>query len=136
MLLKKENNPYIEVDLDGPNGNAFYLLGLVKKLNKNILCMGEDENKKVCESLMTMDYNNLIQYIEDNFGAFVILKSDHFEQSKRTVAVCVDNEGLENFDPGGSYLIKRNTFGLTFCLENKLGEMEEVLKERFELKEE
>ena len=59
----------IEVDLLGPQGNAFYLLGLAERISDQI---GID-SKSIIEEMMSGDYENLIQVFNDNFGDFVDL---------------------------------------------------------------
>lgn len=59
----------IEVDLSGPQGNAFYLLGLAERISDQI---GID-SKPIIEEMMSGDYENLIQVFDDNFGDFVDL---------------------------------------------------------------
>ena len=59
----------IEIDLTGPEGNAFVLIGLASKWAKQL---GLD-SKKIQEEMMSGDYENLIGVIEKYFGDYVIL---------------------------------------------------------------
>jgi hypothetical protein len=59
----------IEVDLTGPNGNAFYLIGLAKSLSDKL---GLDA-KSIRAEMTTGDYDNLINTFDKYFGDHVIL---------------------------------------------------------------
>jgi spore maturation protein SpmB len=69
MIKSKKPNSYIEVDLTGPQGNAFYLIGLANNLAKKL---GFD-SKAIQAEMMGGDYENLIQVFENYFGSIVIL---------------------------------------------------------------
>ena len=59
----------IEIDLTGPEGNAFYLLGLAGKL-----CKDFDLDATVVRKEMTAgDYDNLLQVFDNYFGEIVNL---------------------------------------------------------------
>lgn len=65
---EQESHP-IEIDLDSPQGNAFYLIGLAKKLSKSM-----NLNFPKIEGEMTSsDYENLIKVFDNYFGHVVIL---------------------------------------------------------------
>ena len=57
----------IEVDLTGPEGNAFVLLGYAEKWSKQL---GLDSNK-IQEEMMEGDYDNLVGVMDKHFGQFV-----------------------------------------------------------------
>lgn len=69
MIKKKKKSNVIEVDLTGPQGNAFYLLGLAQTLSKQL---GFD-TKEVLEEMKSSDYENLINVFDSYFGSVVIL---------------------------------------------------------------
>jgi hypothetical protein len=69
MIKKKINKGIIEVDLTGPQGNAFYLMGLASQLSKQI---GLDEDEIIAE-MMSSNYENLIKVFDRHFGNLVIL---------------------------------------------------------------
>lgn len=69
MILEKQKTNGIEIDLTGPQGNAFYLLGTAKKL-ANQLGLDSDE---ILNEMKSGDYENLIQVFDNNFGSFVTL---------------------------------------------------------------
>jgi len=59
----------IEIDLTGPDGNAFVLLGYAKDLSKQL---GIDY-KKVEAGMTSSDYENLLNVFDKYFGEYVIL---------------------------------------------------------------
>lgn len=69
MIKKKQKKNVIEIDLTGPQGNAFYLLGLAKTLSKQI---GFDTDI-VLDEMKSSDYEHLIQTFDGYFGSIVIL---------------------------------------------------------------
>ena len=68
----------IVIDLSGPQGNSFNLLGQARKLGK-ILDMTKEEIESVNKEMMSGDYNNLIDVFENYFGELVILQNKPFE---------------------------------------------------------
>ena len=63
------------IDIDGPNGNAFSLLGTACKLSKQL---GLD-NKAIEKEMTSSDYMNLLKVFDDNFGEFVVLQTENAE---------------------------------------------------------
>lgn len=59
----------IEIDLTGPEGNAFVLIGYASKWAKQL---GLD-SKKIQEEMTSGDYENLVGVIEKYFGNYVTL---------------------------------------------------------------
>jgi hypothetical protein len=68
-ILEKQKTNGIEIDLTGPQGNAFYLLGTAKKLANQL---GLNSNE-ILNEMQSGDYENLIQVFDNNFGSFVTL---------------------------------------------------------------
>lgn len=68
MILKKKNTK-IEIDLTGPDGNAFVLLGYASKFAKQL---GLDD-KEITSEMMSGDYENLISVFDNYFGEIVNL---------------------------------------------------------------
>lgn len=60
----------IVIDLTGPDGNAFALMGWASKLCRSTSL---DKNK-VLQEMMAGDYENLLQVFDGYFGDFVILE--------------------------------------------------------------
>jgi len=69
MIKSKEQKSGIEIDLTGPNGNAFFLLGTAGNLAKQL---GLD-SKSIREEMMKGDYEHLINVFDKHFGEFVTL---------------------------------------------------------------
>ena len=59
----------IEIDLTGPDGNAFAILGLAKRLCKEF----DIPFKPLMEKMTSGDYENLIKVFDDKFGSFVTM---------------------------------------------------------------
>jgi len=71
MIREKRQRPkQIIIDLTGPDGNAFALMGYAKRFAKQL---GLDSNKIINE-MTSGDYENLLQVFDENFGSFVILE--------------------------------------------------------------
>ena len=69
MIKKTVDNGKIEIDLTGPNGNAFYILGVAKNLCKQV---GID-SKPLLDEMMSGDYENLIEVFDKKFGSVVTM---------------------------------------------------------------
>lgn len=59
----------IEIDLSGPQGNAFFLLGTAKNLAKQL----ELDSEEILTEMKSGDYENLVNVFDNYFGDFVIL---------------------------------------------------------------
>jgi hypothetical protein len=68
-IKQKVKNSTIEVDLTGPQGNAFYLIGLAQNLSKQL----GFNSKEIVNEMMSGDYENLIRVFDSNFGSIVTL---------------------------------------------------------------
>jgi len=71
MTIKKktERKGKIEIDLTGPQGNAYYLLGQAHSLSDELDKDWEDIKKRMTSG----DYENLIDVMEKEFGAYVTM---------------------------------------------------------------
>jgi hypothetical protein len=71
MIRKKQpqSGPII-IDITGPDGNAFVLMGYAKQFAKQL---GID-HKPIIEKMMSGDYENLLEVFDNEFGDFVILE--------------------------------------------------------------
>jgi hypothetical protein len=65
---KQQNTGPIVIDLTGPDGNAFALMGLAKRLAKQL------GFKSPVEEMMQGDYEHLLEVFDKNFGDYVILE--------------------------------------------------------------
>lgn len=70
MIVEKQTqNRGIEIDLTGPQGNAFYLLGTARNLAKQL----DLDETAICDEMTSGDYENLVQVFDKNFGSIVTL---------------------------------------------------------------
>jgi len=71
MIRKKqERSGPIVIDLTGPDGNAFALMGYANKLAKQL---GFD-SEIIINDMKSGDYENLLEVFDGNFGEYVILE--------------------------------------------------------------
>lgn len=70
MIRKKAVDQPIVIDLTGPQGNAYFLLGAARKFARQL---DIDENPIISE-MTSSDYENLVTVFDRHFGAFVILE--------------------------------------------------------------
>jgi len=70
MIREKQPQSEIVIDLTGPDGNAFVLMGYAKSFAKQ---MGMD-SKTIIDEMMSGDYENLLEVFDKHFGDFVILE--------------------------------------------------------------
>ena len=68
-IVSKPQTIGIEIDLTGPQGNAFYLLGTAKNLAKQL----DLDGNEIMKEMMSGDYENLLQVFDENFGSVVTL---------------------------------------------------------------
>lgn len=71
MIVKKQNKG-IEIDLTGPQGNAFFLLGTASKLGRQ-LGWDRDEIEILLRQMRNSDYENLVNTFDKHFGDIVTL---------------------------------------------------------------
>jgi hypothetical protein len=100
MIRKKREQKEIVIDLTGPDGNVFVLMGYARKLSRQIRELYEDEmtsnreqNKILLElgladakafpenladqiiaEMTSSDYENAVEVFDNYFGRFVILE--------------------------------------------------------------
>ena len=67
--INEMNRGTIEIDLTGPDGNAFVLLGLAQRLCKRL---GKDSTA-VLDLMQSGDYENLLQVFDREFGNVVTM---------------------------------------------------------------
>ena len=72
MILKKQKTKGIEIDLTGPQGNAYFLLGTASKLGKQ-LGWDRDEIEILLRQMRRSDYENLVNTFDKYFGNIVTL---------------------------------------------------------------
>jgi len=65
----KKKEKRIEIDLTGPQGNAFVILGIAARLTDKL-----DKNWVNIKKKMTSgDYDNLLKVFDQEFGEYVIM---------------------------------------------------------------
>lgn len=72
MAIKNRQGSKREIDLTGPDGNAFVLLGQARAFAKQ-LRYTKEQQKALSEEMTKGDYEHLIQTFDKHFGAFVDL---------------------------------------------------------------
>jgi len=72
MAILKHNPTKPIIDLSGPKGNAFYLLGLAKRYGKQF---GWEPNdiEAMLDNLKSKDYKHLVETFDEYFGQVVDL---------------------------------------------------------------
>lgn len=66
---KEEMSSDIEIDLTGPEGNAYVLMNYASKFAKQ-LGLNKDE---IIKDMMSGNYEHLLEVFEKHFGSFVTL---------------------------------------------------------------
>ena len=69
MAIKQKPHRKMEIDISGPRGTAYYLLGTAKAFAKEL---GLDE-EAIQEEMRSGDYENLITVFDKHFGEYVDL---------------------------------------------------------------
>jgi hypothetical protein len=69
MIKSKKQKSGIEIDLTGPDGNAFILIGKASNLAKQL---GLDKDA-IQKEMMSGDYEHLVSVFDKHFGEFVTL---------------------------------------------------------------
>ena len=73
MIRTKQEPTEFVIDLTGPKGNAFYLLGQADAF-ANQLKYSQEERDQLQAEMRSGDYENLIQTFDKHFGCFVVLE--------------------------------------------------------------
>lgn len=69
MIKSKKQSLGISIDLTGPDGNAFVLIGTAAKLARQLGLDG----KAIQAEMMKGDYEKLVKTFDKHFGHFVTL---------------------------------------------------------------
>ena len=77
---KELKHKMIEIDLSGPDGNAFVLLGLANRLGKQMY--GYEKTEKILEEMRLSTYELLILTFDKYFGSIVTLYRNGGEPKK------------------------------------------------------
>lgn len=70
-IIEKCTKPVI--DLSGPQGNAFYLLGVASRYAKELLFFSKEETTELLNKMQSSDYENLIKVFDEHFDDFIDL---------------------------------------------------------------
>ena len=68
-MIKSKKQTGIEIDLTGPDGNAFVLIGKAGNLAKQLKL----DSKAIQTEMMQGDYEHLVNTFDKHFGNFVTL---------------------------------------------------------------
>lgn len=69
IKYKKMKTGPVEIDLTGPDGNAFNMIAIAGNLAKQLYL----DKKKIQSEMMSGDYENLIKVFDKHFGEYVTL---------------------------------------------------------------
>ena len=78
MIRKRVPKTEIVIDLDGPDGNAFNLIGLAVRIMRDSR-MTEEEIAPIVEEMKSSDYKNLVMTFDNYFKGSVILETTNEE---------------------------------------------------------
>ena len=70
---KEERTGPIVIDLTGPDGNAYALMGYAKNFAKQ-LGWEKERYQNLITEMMDGDYEHLLQVFDREFGTFVVLE--------------------------------------------------------------
>ena len=69
---KPKSNGKIEIDLTGPQGNAYYILAMASNLCTQF-GMTKQYEEDLLDEMTSGDYENLIQTFDKSFGSVVTM---------------------------------------------------------------
>ena len=72
-ILKKDKYKKQVIDLTGPDGNAYYILGTAMNLCKQI-DLSSSRTKEILDEMKSSDYENLIKVFDKYFGKLIDLE--------------------------------------------------------------
>jgi hypothetical protein len=70
MIRTKQAPREIIIDLTGPDGNAFVLMGMAKNFAKQL----RKDGNSIVKEMMAGDYEHLLFVFDREFGDYVILE--------------------------------------------------------------
>lgn len=73
MIREKIKSGPLVIDLTGPDGNPFVLIGFAQNFAKQ-LDYQPDQRGELTTEMMSGDYEHLLQVFDKHFGEFVILE--------------------------------------------------------------
>ena len=72
-ILTKDTTKKTTIDLTGPDGNAYFLLGTAMNLCKQI-GISSERTEEILDELKSSDYEHLIKTFDKYFGKLVDLE--------------------------------------------------------------
>ena len=69
-MIRKKGSSIVTIDLTGPEGNAYVLLGYAKNFAEQLSL----DYEVIREEMTSGDYGNLVNVFDKHFGSFVILE--------------------------------------------------------------
>ena len=72
-ILSKDTTRKQVIDLTGPDGNAYYILGTAMNLCKQI-GISSSRTTEILDEMKSSDYENLIQLFDKYFGKLIDLE--------------------------------------------------------------
>ena len=72
MIRNKQPDNKVVIDLTGPDGNAFALMGYAKRFATQL--GWKDKGAALINEMMEDDYEHLLEVFDNAFGDFVILE--------------------------------------------------------------
>lgn len=76
MAITRKKNQGRVIDLDGPQGNAYFLMGQARRWGNQI---EKGKGEKLVKEMSTGDYLNLLRVFEREFGMFCELQTENEE---------------------------------------------------------
>lgn len=75
MIKSKSEMPRgpIEIDLTGPDGNAFVLMAIATQLHRQLQDVMEISQTALIAEMQSGDYENLLQVMERYFGEYIVM---------------------------------------------------------------
>lgn len=77
-MIKNTQIKKYTINLDGPQGNSFFIMGEAKKIMSQ-LKWSKEKQGEVIDLLTLSDYVNLIRTFDSFFGSFVDLETDNHD---------------------------------------------------------
>jgi len=90
-LIQRKDNPRVQIDLSGPDGNVFCLIGTAMKWAKQLGLDGEE----IKTQMMASDYCHAVEVFDHHFGSFcdlILPDAPGFQKEidQRNAAIMVD----------------------------------------------
>ncbi len=70
VIRAKQPVSEVVIDLTGPDGNAFVLMGYAKQFARQL----DLDHKAIIDEMMSGDYENLLSVFDKYFGDYVVLE--------------------------------------------------------------